>query len=501
MTPFSRTRNRLSWSDVTSPKPRKTGTESMRISDVVRPAEAVPQAGLVLLYAPSFLQLPTVVAFERDGLTLGSAPPSDVVLSERAISGRHAQVTRDGSGWLLRDLESRNGVLVNGQFVDEARLEHLDEVRIGDAIFKYVDREIEVYRPMRIDGAMWNESPEDFAERARCPVVGGVMMRRLVRQAEDVAPTELKVLLHGETGTGKEVFAAHIHRESGRPGRFVALNCAAIPASLAEAELFGVRRGAHSGAQRDTPGYFREADGGTLFLDEIGELSLDIQAKLLRVLQKPEIFPVGSATAESVNVRVITATHRDLRSMEDAGTFRKDLRARLRDFPVELPPLRDRKEDLYRLVRALLARHDAPQLDLDMPCWTALFFHDYPGNVRELEAAIRRAALLAMAAGRTRITVTDLPDDLLESMESHERRTSRGVAAPPTQPSPGARPPSPPTREQLRELLQRARGNVAGVARALKRPRITVRRWIVNANLDIDSFRASAPTGTDPRSP
>jgi len=184
--------------------------------------------------------------------------------------------------------------------------------------------------------------------------------------------------------------------------------------------------------------------------------------------------------------------------MEDAGTFRKDLRARLRDFPVELPPLRDRKEDLYRLVRTLLARHGTPHLELDMPCWTALFFHDYPGNVRELEAAIRRAALLAVAARRTQITVTDLPAELLDSMATHERRTSRGVAAPPTQPSPGATPTLPPTREQLRELLQQARGNVADVARALGRPRITVRRWIVNAGLDIESFRASAPTGTDP---
>jgi transcriptional regulator of acetoin/glycerol metabolism len=487
MIPFRPRRRPLSWPPVI-PRPRKTGTESMRISDVQRPSDA-PRAGLVLLYAPSFVRLPTVLPFDRDELLLGSAPPAHFVLGERAISGRHALVRRTEQGYSIVDQDSRNGVLVNGQFVSEALLEHLDEVRLGDALFKYVDREIDAYRPMRVDGAMMGEDPDDYAARVRCPVVGGVMVQRLVRQIEDVAPTGLKVLLLGETGTGKEVFAEYLHARSRRTGEFVAVNCAAIAPSLAEAELFGVRRGAHSAAVRDAPGFIRQAHGGTLFLDEIGELSLDLQAKLLRVLQRPEVTPVGAAAPEPVDVRFVAATHRDLRVMEEAGLFRRDLRARLGDFPLLIPALRDRKEDLYQLTRALLARHGAGHLSLDMPAWTALLFHDYPGNVRELEAALRRAALLATAAGRAVVGLGDLPEELRESMAAHERP---GERVPPTQSSPGVVPPESVTPERLRELLVSYRGNLSEVARALGKPRATVRRWIVRAGLDIEASRQSA---------
>jgi len=165
----------------------------------------------------------------------------------------------------------------------------------------------------------------------------------------------------GETGTGKEVAARGIHRASGRRGSFQAINCAAIPPSLLESELFGYRRGAFSGADRDKPGLIKLADGGTLFLDEIGDMPLDAQAKLLRVLQAREVFPLGATTAEHVNIRVACATHRDLNRLVKEGKFRGDLFARLNEHVVRLPPLRERKEDVYQLARSFTARYGRPR--------------------------------------------------------------------------------------------------------------------------------------------
>jgi two-component system nitrogen regulation response regulator GlnG len=215
-----------------------------------------------------------------------------------------------------------------------------------------------------------------------------------------VAGSDVPVLVTGESGTGKEVVARVIHGASPRAERaFVAVNTAAIPRELLESELFGHERGAFTGAVESRVGRFREASGGTLFLDEIGDMPVDLQAKLLRVLQNGEVTPVGGRRAETVDVRIIAATHRDLDAAVAAGTFREDLLYRLRVVPIHIPPLRERREDIPLLARHFAERYAdelgvEPRL-LSDAALARLTAHPWPGNVRELENAVRRALVLA----------------------------------------------------------------------------------------------------------
>jgi len=229
---------------------------------------------------------------------------------------------------------------------------------------------------------------------------GNARVRELWRQSTLVSPTSSTVLLMGETGTGKERLARFIHARSPRRERpFVPVNCAALPSGTLESELFGHERGAFTGAVRARPGLFRAADGGTLFLDEIGELPLDLQGKLLRVLQEGEVLPVGAQRSVKVDVRVIAATHVDLEEAVAAGRFREDLYYRLSVFPLRLLPLRERLEDVPDLCRSLL-RELAPRLGRAVPTLSgaaleALRQLDYPGNIRELSNLLERGAIRA----------------------------------------------------------------------------------------------------------
>jgi DNA-binding NtrC family response regulator len=229
-------------------------------------------------------------------------------------------------------------------------------------------------------------------------VGSGAAMLELAQLIRLVAPRTSTVLIEGETGTGKEVVASAIHRLSNRPAKpFVVLNCAAIPESLLEAELFGHTRGAFTGAVQSRTGRIEAAHGGTLFLDEIGELPLAVQAKLLRFLECGEIQRVGDNEITRVDVRVIAATHRDLEQRVVEGGFRLDLYHRLAVFPVEVPALRERLEDLPELAEFLLARlgADAPRKTLSPAALAALEQHPWPGNVRELAHVLERAVILA----------------------------------------------------------------------------------------------------------
>jgi len=225
-------------------------------------------------------------------------------------------------------------------------------------------------------------------------------LQAVTRQIELVAPTSSAVLILGESGTGKEVVAREIHRHSQRAERpLIKVNCAAIPRELYESEFFGHAKGAFTGALRDRAGRFELADGGTLFLDEIGEIPLDLQAKLLRVLQEGEVERVGEERTRRIDVRVIAATNRNLRAEAEAGKFRQDLFYRLSVFPIELPPLRKRTEDIPLLAEHFLDRF-ARQLGRSRPRLTlanvqTLQRHDWPGNVRELQHALERACIVA----------------------------------------------------------------------------------------------------------
>src|SRR5690606_20184609 len=286
----------------------------------------------------------------------------------------------------------------------------------------------------------------DGGARRRSSLVGGLQMDRIARALERAAPTNLNVLLLGESGTGKAVAARELHELSARKGRFCAVNCAALPGNLIESELFGYKKGAFSGADRDKPGLFKAADGGTLLLDEIGDMHPLAQAKLLRVLQSKEVLPLGATVPERVDVRVVAATHRDLQRLQREGSFRPDLFARLNELSVELPPLRERKEDIYLLTRTFLERHGRPELQPSFPFMAALIHHDWPYNVRELEAAIKRAAALAPGPS---LLEEHLPPSVLAAIEDYA--------------SPRASLPErteAPSEEELRALLKRHEGNV-----------------------------------------
>jgi DNA-binding NtrC family response regulator len=438
-------------------------------------------AGLVLLYAEEYEGLPAAWLLTSPRMVIGREA-ADLTVPVKAISRTHAEIRRRGDAWVLRDLGSRNGTLVDGVAIDETALEPASEIRIGDAIFKFVDSHAEAFARYRIDGVMLGaerQSPPDTT------LLGGYQMDRIAADVERVAPTELSVMLLGESGTGKEVVARELHRRSRRKGHFCAVNCAAIPGSLIESELFGFKRGAFSGADRDKPGLIKTADDGMLLLDEIGDMPLEAQAKLLRVLQTKEVFPLGATAAERVDVRIVCATHRDLTKLQAAGKFRPDLFARLNEYQLRLPPLRERKEDVFLLFKAFLARHGRPDYRPTFPFVAGLLHYDWPYNVRELEACAKRCVALSDSAT---LDEEQLPESIRDAM--------RDLAKPPGAQTPSQPPPPPPvarravpTAEELRQLLQQHQGNVAAVGRELGKARMQIHRWMKRYGVDIDDFR------------
>ena len=500
--------------DTRSKRSASPTTASMQAVGTAAAPDGLTRAGLVLLYAPSYEQFaPSYLLHDRD-LIIGRDPASSLCIPEAAVSRQHARVHYRDGRWVLSDLGGRNGTIVNGEFVDEIVLEHLDELRVGDAIFKFVESGAESYARYRIDGAVAgeDEASADARRRARSTLIGGYQIDRLATALERVAKSPISVVLLGESGTGKDVFAEHLHLASGRRGAFRAVNCAAIPAPLLESELFGYKRGAFSGADRDKMGIVRAADGGTLLLDEIGDMPLEAQAKLLRVLQSKEVIPIGATQPERVDVRVTCATHRDLMRLQREGRFRGDLYARLNEYSLTLPPLRERKEDVFALCRGLLARHGRPDLGLSFPFMTGLLHYDFPFNVRELEAMMKRG--VALADGPV-LDAPHLPDEIKELMQAYGRRRGaggpavappapdmlgvptmapQGFAPPPAFANPATGPRAPvrsgaPTEHELRALLQQHRGNVAAVGRELGKERMQIHRWMKRYNIDVDDYR------------
>jgi transcriptional regulator of acetoin/glycerol metabolism len=314
-------------------------------------------------------------------LRIGRGSTCHVRLDHPSVSREHAELYRQGPIYAVRDLGSTNGTHLNGSRTEHGVLRTGDVLRVGDyvGIVGMLPRAAETSR---------------FGELAP-GLFGGPTLAAALAVAKVSASTDIPFVIIGETGAGKERIARAIHHLSGRPGRFHALNCAALPATLAEAELFGHERGAFTGAERAREGHLRAADRGTLFLDEIADLGAAVQAKLLRALETHEVTPVGTTECVSFDARVIVATQEPLECYVERKAFRADLYARLAGFQLEAPPLRRRRDEIIGLFAHFLRIHGTGEPPAVEPKLAErLCLHDWPNNVRELELFTRK--LLAL---------------------------------------------------------------------------------------------------------
>jgi transcriptional regulator with GAF, ATPase, and Fis domain len=315
---------------------------------------------------------------------VGSAPDCDLQLRDPTVSRHHLTVRLEDDRIRIMDAGSRNGTFLDGLCVRDAYARPDSHIALGQSSLRLAMLPEVVEIPL---------SPR---ERFGGLIGRSVAMRRVFAVLERVAPTDATVLVEGETGTGKELVAEAIHDESPRAGGpLVVFDCSAVSPTLIESELFGHVRGAFTGAVADRQGAFEAADGGTLFLDEIGELPLELQPKLLRVLERREVRRLGSNQARRLDVRIVAATNRSLAREIERGRFREDLYYRLAVVDVALPPLRERPEDIPVLIEHLVRQVGGPQARLPERVSEALRAQSYSGNVRELRNAVARALSLA----------------------------------------------------------------------------------------------------------
>ena len=392
------------------------------------------------------------------------------------MSAEHGRLVRAHGQWILDDPDSKNGSVVAGRPTRSAPVHPGDLVELGHTLF-VLDEE-----------ALPADAPPDLlatelaAPRPELATFDPDLARDVDRLSR-VAASDVPVLVLGESGTGKEVIARAVHELSGRRGPFVAVNCGGLVSTLVEAELFGHRKGAFSGAIADRVGYLRAAGGGTLFLDELGDLPLPAQIALLRALQERAVTPVGDTSPIDVDFRVCAATHRDLAQMVAAGTFREDLYARLLGVTVTLPPLRERKADLGLLVGRLLGRLPHGERACFTPAAAyALYRYRWPLNVRELDRVL--VAALALA-GRDPIDVEHLPAAVASCLE--EDVAAPAGAGDPAEARPDAGDDA--LRGELIAALIRHGGNVAAAARELGKHREQIHRWARRFGIDLESFR------------
>lgn len=351
---------------------------------------AAQQLGVVVAYCRG--ALPWEARAVAPSLTVGRDATADLTVEDAGVSRIHVRLEHRGSAVHVTDLGSRNGTFVNGERVpDGGVLAPLGSViRIGKTLLVTLP-DVGPYASRRAPS---------FPS-----LVGGASLDDARIVVDTIAATKTPVLILGDTGTGKEVVARALHEHSGRSGQFVALNCAAVPNELVDAELFGHTRGAFSGAVGSRAGLFRTADGGTLFLDEIGELPAPVQAKLLRVLETEEVRAVGEDKVVRVDVRIVAATNRDVDAMVEDSGFRGDLLHRLSGLRVVLPALRERIEDLPALSLHFLSDTG---VGVTAASLERLMSHAWPGNVRELRNVARAASEVARRNGRSEIEPSDV---------------------------------------------------------------------------------------------
>jgi transcriptional regulator of acetoin/glycerol metabolism len=410
-----------------------------------------------------------LVIQDRDRVVIGRGQPRRIVhshgetryfIDDDWISAHHAEIVRESEGWVVHDLGSRNGCLVNGQRVERAVLSGGEELTLGHTLFRFTRGQGVEIPSTSMDVCTYHPA----------------LSRALVR-LHRLAPTSVPIMLWGETGTGKEVLARALHVASGRTGAFVALNCGALTPSLVEAELFGFRKGSFTGAVEDRAGIIRAAHGGTLLLDEVAELAPSAQASLLRVLQECEVVPIGGTRPVQIDVRVVTASHQRLDQRVEQGLFREDLLARLRGFDVAIPSLRERRDDFGLICASVLrciVRDRVDTVRFSMNALQTLSTYAWPHNIRELRKALEMATALALDG---EIHREHLPDHIREGSEP-KPRPQRTLSMQDTA-----------LRERLIASLTQNRGNLAAVARAEGKAVVQIRRWLTRCQLDPNEFR------------
>ena len=447
-----------------------------------RPTLRAPRACLRVVHSPDAAAVGRTLDLDA-AHTLGRQGPSG--FADARMSREHARLSprRGLAPAELEDLESNNGTWVNGTTVTRTPLRPNDVVAIGETL-------------LVVDQESYDDRLPVADERAAgpAPQLEGLLgasyvAERLRRSLLTVAASRGPVLLFGETGTGKEVAARALHERGGRAGPWVALNCAAIPTEVAEAELFGHKKGAFTGALADRVGAFASAHGGTLFLDEVAELSPAMQAKLLRALELSEIVPVGSSTAEPVDVRVVAAT---LHAPE-SGKLRADLHARLAEWELVLPPLVERRADIL-----LIFDHFSGGVRRTPELSEALLTYSWPQNVRELRNLARRVASLVGAGGMADLshapaTIRQRMDERFGEGGASLSRDSGAPMARDSAPPRASRPVDPesvgPGRAALDGALRETRGNLTLVAEKFGVHRQQLYRWLSRLGLDADDYR------------
>lgn len=409
-------------------------------------------------------------------LKLGKKVDNDIVISwDKTVSRNHVQIdcTEDNQ-YILRDLNSTNGTLINGLKVKEAYLSQGDLIQIGETKieFQSFDEKVQI-----------EPSDNEF--------FGGMVgksrkMRQIFGILERISPSQATVIVEGETGTGKELVAKAIHDHSTRKDKpFVVFDCSAVAPNLIESELFGHMKGAFTGAVKDRMGAFESANGGTLFLDEIGELTIDLQPKLLRALEQREIKRVGSTQSRNLDVRVVCATNRNLKEEVAAQNFREDLYFRLSVVKIQLPSLRERLEDVPLIVEKLLekARYNIKPdgsfyvSRIEDDALKILQRYQWPGNVRELNNILERAVSFAQNGT---VRGQDLQYVFSEA-QSGEEATVRLQSIDTDKPFKEAKQEIVETfeKEYLQELLDRNKGNVSAAAREAKIDRKHLRNLLI----------------------
>lgn len=393
-------------------------------------------------------------------MTVGSHPDAGLNLTDTTVSRYHVELTARPDGIRVRDLESTNGTYLSGARISEVIVEDQATISVGKTTLKISTMEADLGKP---------EAQASFG-----PAIGAApAMKQLFGLMQRVAPSDSTVLLLGETGTGKEVLARAIHEKSSRAGRpFVVVDCGSVAPTLIESELFGHVRGSFTGAIADRNGAFLEADGGTIFLDELGELPLELQPKLLRVLEAGTIRRVGEDKHRRIDVRVVAATHRDLEAEVAANRFRRDLYYRLAVVLVTVPPLRDRLDDLPLLTQHFVKQMGRGEFEVPRALMARFSAYHWPGNVRELRNLVERSLAGAdmgplphetSTSARTLASTEDITD--LPFKEAKERLVESF------------------TKEYLVTLLEKCNGNISQMAREAGIARNYVHRLVAKYGL------------------